>query len=74
MDVSVGEVSHEWHLLKYNDKTKEWCKMDDFDLQFIRTNSGIPSTILEDFDPEEYMIKKTPMPSPTSIKKYFSVL
>ena len=75
MDISFGEESHEWHLLKYDENTKEWGNINDFDLQFIRTNSGIPSTILEDFDPEEYT-EKEPVKSPTtrkSILAYYDV-
>lgn len=75
MDVSIGEESHEWYLLKYDEESGKWGKMNDFDLQTIRTNSGIPSTVIENFNPEDYT-RKEALSSPTtekSILGYFDV-
>lgn len=73
MDISLGELSHKWFIEESLDNGETWRAVDDFDLQIIRENSGIPSTVLEDFDPELYTTT-TPISSPTdqkSILGYF---
>ena len=66
MDISTGFDSHVWEFYQRTADDKGWEKMDDFDTQFIRENSGIPSTELEDFDPLLYTMKE-PMPQSTDL-------
>ncbi|MFI3249188.1 MAG: hypothetical protein R3Y39_08695 [Rikenellaceae bacterium] len=64
-DVSLGYTSHKWELFQVVDDNMEYITyrdianyeleyIDDYDFQMIRQNSGIPSTQIDDIDPELY--------------------
>lgn len=76
MDISQGNLSHKWEFFEVDNGITTWQEdtdldmddyryIDDFDVQIIRENSGIPSTVIDDFEPTDYTYNPAITPTTT---------